>query len=1102
MPRSSPHSFIWSEAQQHYELITNGQTEYCFRQGDEPTWRNWLDAHTAFAFVGKSGRISVLKEARLRGAGYWYAYRTQARHTRKHYLGPTIKMTFDRLEEAVMTLRSKSLSASFAHVLTPQEKEVPFPHQATFGPEKSRPRILPQAELTGVLYPLKLSCPRLSIPLVERMRLLKELDAVYSHPLTLISAPAGSGKTMLLSSWVTLSNRGRPPQGDLEMTRETELNGARRSFAWLSLDERDNDPLSFGNAVIAALRTCSPTLGRRAFAMLHASEPPALSTILLAIFQEVVEDGSEIILILDDYHVISDQAILSAMPFFIDHLPGNLHLVLVTRTNPELPLSRFRLRGQMLEIRDLDLRFTQEEAASFLTKAMGLPLSEGDVAILHQRTEGWIAGLQLAALSLRKREDLSAFIKDFGGSHRYLLDYVQQEILVQLPGTLQDFLLQISILPRMNAALCQAVTASLTLQESQDMLEALERANLFVVPLDDERQWYRFHDLFREALCARLYATQPQLAPLLYQRAACFYEMVGEQREAIVCALSVPDYAYAAVLIEQVAESFWLNGETRIVQSWVLSLPDVILRTHLRLALEASLRFLDSVTIGIKTVHTSIQTLVGQTITRLEGILRRKSEMALSEAEEAWIERRLYLLRALIEGRSILRRGDIEQMRLLIHEMEDLPTDSEEIWNMIPLSFVFWLKASLQGEGALLIPQLRQAQERMLETRDHLATIRVMTWLAFAYLQAAQLHLAHRQCLDALTLIELTGSRTAAAGYLQYYLFTIYYSWNRLEEASHALQCLRRIAQDWYQVELLSLGEKALMQLSLAQGDLATAHQALQRAEKLVKQEEFADHARWVVAIRIEYWLAEGKLTAASHWVTQTAFSSERWNPLCKGEALMLVRVLLAQQQYTRAVETLEHLRQHLDHPGDLATTLHFLALYMVALYQSGKREQTTLVALRLLQLSEPENIIRVYLDTGPLMQQVLFLTLQAVSQEGQSSAPAILLFKPFISRLLAIFEQAERGSWQGEDLSPAPLYKAPLHSEDHTGKSAALKLLSAQEQRVLHLLVAGQTNAEIAEALIVSPNTIKTQISSIYRKLNVRRRAEAIAAATRQHLL
>src|SRR6266702_5117360 len=473
---------------ERYELHLHGQLQQCFQRGDDDAFSRWLEEHTAFAFVGQSGRISALKEARPGGTGYWYAYRTQERRTRKRYLGPSARVTFARLEQEAQALSSS-----------------PSARRVAAGQAGTGIVAYPQVEQRGALLSLRLSPPRLPGSLVERSRLLGELDAAFSYPLTLVSAAAGSGKTTLLSAWVAASpqvlSRGGTKQG-------LERRGAEPAYAWLSLDEADNDPIRFWLSVIAAVRVCLPTFGEAAREMLHSPQAPPLSTILTTLLDEMEQVDREFILILDDYHVISDQAIQDSLLALLDHPPANVHLVLSTRTNPELPLSRFRVRSQLLEIRDQDLRFTRQEAAGFLVEGMGLPLSEEDVATLAARTEGWIAGLQLAALSLRKRQDLSAFVKDFGGSHRYLLDYVQQDILAHLPRTLQDFLLQTSILTRMNASLCQVVTAPPDEPACQQMLEELERANLFVVPLDEQRQWYRFHDLFREALRARLYASQ------------------------------------------------------------------------------------------------------------------------------------------------------------------------------------------------------------------------------------------------------------------------------------------------------------------------------------------------------------------------------------------------------------------------------------------------------------------------------------------------------------------------------------------------------------------------------------------------------------------
>jgi LuxR family maltose regulon positive regulatory protein len=629
----------------------------------------------------------------------------------------------------------------------------------------------------------------------------------------------------------------------------------------------------------------------------------------------------------------------------------------------------------------------------------------------------------------------------------------------------------------------------------------LERTNLFVVLLDEHRHWYRYHDLFREALLARLQARQPELVSLLHIRAARWYEAAGELREAIAHALAAPDHPFAASLIEQAASVFWLSGEARAVHTWVFSLPDPVLHAHLRLALDAALRFVNSANLGNETLYASMAAQVEHTVARLEELLRSKRVLAHSDAEVALIERRLHLLHALIEMRAIIQRGDTERLRQLAQETEALPQDAEAGWNIIPLFLTFRLIAVLQGEGASLISRLRVAKQQVAEAGDLQAVIRVTSWLALAYTQAAQLHHAKRECLEGLRLAEHIGGRTFQAGYLYYQLFEVSLAWNRLEEASDWLQHLQRIAQDWQQVELLVRGAICSGRLALARGDVETAQQALQQLKALLEQEGFAYYAPWVSMLRVQWWLARGDLVEASEWADQAMFSVDAWDPLRKGEMLVLVRVSLAQQKSAQAIEMLERWSQHLDQRGDSETAIQFLALQVVALHQTGKLEQAAACAARLLQLSEPEGYIRVYLDAGASMKQVLKALLAAL-QDGKPAAPALSISRSSVLRLLSAFEQEEGRSTQGSDAPPATTQKTLSHLPQHAIQRGLIEPLSRQEQRVLRLLVAGQTYAEMAQELIVSSNTVKTQISSIYRKMGVSRRAEAIAMASRLHLL
>ena len=1060
MPRIPLHALIWSPDQRLYELYTQGQLEQLFRPADEVVWLAWLAEATSFAFHGASGSLNVYQEARTRGGAYWYAYHTTGGRTHKRYLGSLAQLTLARLEETAQALARES---------TPPE----------LSPSSMRP---PAEQLQMQLSP-RLAPPRLPHALVERERLLSALDGALATPLTLLSAPAGWGKTTLLSAWASQH---------------------QAQVAWLSLDELDTSPTRFWLSLIAALRRCgsyAPGFGETAVALLQSPQPPPLVTCLSALLQEL--DGQEappapVVLMVDDYQVIDDPAIHESMSIFLEHLPVHLHLILSSRVDPDLPLARWRVRGQMTEIRTTDLRFREGEASHFLGQMLSPPLSAEEVRLLTLRTEGWIAGLQLAALAIQKREDRAAFLRAFTGSQRYLLDYVQEDILARLPDSVRDFVLQTAILSRLDASVCQAVTASPTQAASQQMLALLERANLFLVPLDEERRSYRLHELFREALLAVLHTIHPELVPVLHMRAARFYEAHSELQEAITHALAAADYPYAAHLMEQAAPAFWLSGEARTVHTWVFSLPDPVLHTHVRLALDAALRFVNSANLGNETLYATMRAQVEHAFARLEELLRSKQELALSDAEIALIGRRLRLLRALIETRAIIQHGDTERLRQLAQETEALPQDEEVGWNIIPLFLTFRLIAVLQGEGASLISRLLAAKQQVAEAGDFLATIRVTSWLALAYTQAAQLHQAKRECLEGLRLAEYIGGRTFQAGYLYYQLFEVSFACNRLDEAADWLGRLQRLAQDWQQVELLVRGEICSGRLALARGDLSTAQQALQRLEALLEQEGFAYHAPWVSMLRVQWWLAQGNLAEASAWAAQAMDSLDTWDPLRKREMVLLVRVSLVQQHAAQAIEMLEGWSHYLEQSGDSETAIQFLALQVVALRQAGMSEQAAAAAARLLRLTEPEGYLRVYLDEGEPMREALLALLTADFQRQ----PQALSMMAYVSKLLAAFEDEERADGTSPEATIALEPASALAPPSSAPSSALVASLTRREQEVLRLLAAGASNREIADALVIELPTVKKHVSNLLGKLGASSRTQAIVRARTLSLL
>ena len=385
----------------------------------------------------------------------------------------------------------------------------------------------------------KLYIPPPRPKIVLRPRLIERLnEGLCSRKLTLISAPAGFGKTTLVSEWVA---------------------GCERPVAWLSLDEGDNDPARFLTYLVAALQTIAANIGAGVLGVLQSPQPPPIESILTALLNEITTIPDNFVLVLDDYHVIDSKPVDKALTFLLEHLPPQMHLVIATREDPHLPLARLRARGQLTELRAADLRFTPAEAAEFLNQVMGLNLSAEDIAALETRTEGWIAGLQLAALSMQGHQDAASFIQSFTGSHHFVLDYLVEEVLQQQSESIQTFLLRTSILDRLCGPLCDAVLGSPSAsgQETsgQETLEYLEHANLFIVPLDDERHWYRYHHLFADVLRMHLMAEQPDQVSALHRRASEWYEHNGSTADAIRHALAAEDFARAADLVELVMSS-------------------------------------------------------------------------------------------------------------------------------------------------------------------------------------------------------------------------------------------------------------------------------------------------------------------------------------------------------------------------------------------------------------------------------------------------------------------------------------------------------------------------------------------------------------------
>jgi LuxR family transcriptional regulator, maltose regulon positive regulatory protein len=1055
MSRVPLHALIWSREQCLYELYTQGRLEQCFQATDEAAWQSWLCEATSFAFHSEAGSLNVYRERRPRGGAYWYAYQTKEGRTRKRYLGRTETLSLARLEET-------------ARALVPQQQ----PTQA-----------LDQGMLVLVS---RLAPPRVPNALVERERLLSALDGALATPLTLVSAGAGFGKTTLLSAWARRH---------------------RAQIAWLSLEELDKSPTRFWVGLITALRRgahAAPDLGQTALKLLQSPQPPELSAILTALLYELESREAHpapLVLIVDDYQVIEEPAIHEGLPFWVEHQPAHLHLILSSRVDPALPLARWRVQGQLTEIRADELRFQEGEASQFLGQMLSPLLSEEEVRRLVSRTEGWIGGLHLAALALQKREDRAAFLQALTGSQRYLLDYVQEDILARLPTPVRDFLLHTAILSRLDASVCLAVTAAPSRAVCQQLLLFLERANLFVVPLDEERRSYRLHELFREALLSVLHTSRPELVPLLHRRASRFYEAQGQWAEAITHALQAADYSTVVRLMEQTIEQFWLRGEAATMAHWVLALPEPAVHEHARLLLTTAFYLLCTVISTAQAQRARGHQLAQQLMARVETTLRDHPDttgQATSAtragagaafpsrdlAEDTLLHRRLRLLHLFLVSSEVEASGAYERLSRMQQEIEEeLDQDEEILWQITSLGGRFVFHYEFRCEGAVLLPQLLDARQRASRSDSRYAAYKVRQWLALAAVEAGRLHLAYEESQAVLLLIERMAGYALLKGYFQITLAQVFYQWNRLEEARDLLHTVVQDAAAGPQLDPLAWGYVELMQIGLATRDHSLAGLALHEVEQLVQREHFGIYPDWLPTLRAQWWLAQGQVRQASDWAAGVVFPQETWERSLYHAFPVVIQVYFAQRRFREAVSLLERFSAHLDRPANIRITLTYLAQLLVALHQTGQIEQAREVAARLFALTEPEGSLRVYLDEGEPMRQALQALLSPLSKP-HALAPSTTAS---ISRLLATFEQEAA---MPESALPA--------SRKASGASLSL---TAREVEVLRLLATGLTDAHIAGQLVISPRTVNVHLTSIYRKIAVSSRAAATRYALEHHL-
>lgn len=898
--------------------------------------------------------------------------------------------------------------------------------------------------MADALITTKLGIPRKRPNLVPRPRLDERLEEGVRRKLLLVSAPAGFGKTTLLSEWL-------------------RRRASERSVAWVSLDETDCDPARLLSYLVAALRSVEEGIGEGVLAALRSSEPLRIEAVAGALVNELSASPREFVLVLDDYHVIDSQPIHDAIAFLLEYLPPNAHLAIASRAVPPLPLAKLRARDQMTELGVAELSFTTEEATAFLRDVMRLDLSAQDVATLEERTEGWVAGLQLAALSMRRRpgKDVASFIASFSGSNRGVLDFLAEEVLGRQPRNVREFLLMTSVLGRLTGPLCDALTGQ---ADGDDMLERLERENLFVVALDEERRWYRYHRLFADVLRGRLERERPEQGALLHLRASAWCEENRLVAEAIQHALSGGDHDRAARLIEEGVEGAMERGEGTTALRWLEAVPPEAKRRRPRLFVE----------------HAVALMITGRP-NDTDPFLQEAERAAEASGEGENGRFLLGFALAVRSWRARLRGDAAEAVELARRALSLLPDSEAPVRNYAAVRLGDALRAV--GDLATADEAYAGAAGGGIERYARHAYGRLAGMVMHARVQAERGRLreadeAFRRALRQMAEEGFEQSPAAAIAHIG--LADLNYEWNDLDGAEREMVRGVELAELSGDVSTLVWAYTISSRVKRTQGDeegaLASARQADRVARDSGADLQIAIATSWMARLR----LAVGDLAeaVASEWQRVANASAAAW----MANQMTTARLLHAQGRHHEAQRLLEHLREATAAKERTRDLVEILALQVVALWASGEKERAVSALVEVLTLAAPEGYVRTFADEGQPMAGILSRVLET-RQRGQLDSDSPPHFPAnYVKQLLAALERDTAGRALAVAGLPEPL--------------------SERESEVLTLIAAGRTNRQIAGALFVTVGTVKTHLNNIYRKLGAHSRTQALARARELNLL